>query len=136
MEIAALVLWTITALGGFVMLAKWISGGGAKPDGNSRLPAPVVFAHFLLAAVGLVLWIIYVVIDSTALAWVSCALLVVIAVAGFGMVARWLPVYQGAAGTGADAPPEKDFPIAVVGLHGVLAVATVVTVLLSALEIG
>ncbi|GAA4802736.1 hypothetical protein [Tomitella cavernea] len=135
MEIAALVLWIITAIGGFILLAKWIAGGGAKPGGGSRLPAPVVFAHFLLAAAGLVLWIIYVVIDADALAWVSFALLVVIALAGFAMVARWLPVYQGTA-SGADAAPEKGFPVAVVGLHGVLAVATVVTVLLSALDIG
>lgn len=134
MIIAALICWILAAAGGFVMLGKWIADGGAKPDSATRLPSPVVFAHFLLAVVGLVLWIIYMAIDTTALAWVSFALLVVIALAGFAMIARWIPVYQGAAGT-VDAP-EKGFPIGVVGAHGVFAVATLVTVLLAAIGIG
>lgn len=134
MIIAGLILWILTAIGGAVMLGKWVVAGGAKPDSATRLPAPIVFAHFLLAVAGLVLWIIFLAADLTALAWVSFALLIIIALAGFFMVARWLPVYQGTQGTG-DAP-EKDFPVVIVGAHGVLAVATVVVVLLAAIGIG
>ncbi|MBM7369053.1 hypothetical protein [Gordonia hydrophobica] len=134
MDIAALILWVITAGGGFVLLAKWLMGGGAKPGTTSRLPAPVVFAHFLVAAVGLVLWIVYLIADVDALAWVSLALLVLLALTGFGMVARWLPSVSRDAGE--NNPPEKSFPLAVVAAHGVFAVATIVTVVLTAVGIG
>ncbi|MCF8571998.1 hypothetical protein L5G32_17150 [Gordonia sp. HY002] len=134
MAIVALVCWIITALGGFVLLGKWIAGGGTTAGTTSRLSPPIVFAHFLLAAAGLVLWIVYVAVEVDVLAWIAFALLVVIALAGFAMFARWLPVYQGAAGT--ETAPEKGFPVAVVGAHGAVAVVTVVSVLLSAVGIG
>jgi hypothetical protein len=54
MEVTALITWLITALGGFYMLGTWISRGGLAPGSTSRLPKPVLFGHFLLAAIGLV----------------------------------------------------------------------------------
>ncbi|MGY2062933.1 hypothetical protein ACW9HQ_49285, partial [Nocardia gipuzkoensis] len=84
--------------GGFVLLGLWVAKGGVREGGSTRLPAPVVFGHFLLAAAGLVIWIIYPVVDSTALAWIAFAPLVPVALLGF----------------------------AIVGGHGVFAVATVV----------
>lgn len=134
MTIAALILWIITAGGGFVLLAKWLMGGGAKPGTTSRLPAPIVFAHFLVAVVGLVLWIVYLIADVDSLAWISLALLVLLALTGFAMVARWLPSVSHDAGP--NNPPEKSFPLPVVGAHGVFAVATLVVVLLTAIGIG
>ena len=138
MDIAALIAWVITALGGFVLLGTWIQRGGLRQQqsGESRLPAPVVFGHFLLAAAGLVVWIIYVVSDADALAWVAVALLVVIALLGFTMFARWLPVRRGAVGAGAAVPAERHLPVPVVGAHGVFAVTTVVLVVLAALGVG
>jgi hypothetical protein len=107
----------------------------------------VLFGHFLLAAAGLVVWIIYLILDRSVLAWVALIILVVVALAGFGMLARWVPVYRdrpaasaspgpGAHAAGSGGPPEKHFPVAVVGAHGVLAVVTVVLVLLTALGVG
>ena len=93
MEVAALIAWVITALGGFVLLGTWISRGGTRQGGDaapSRFPPGLIFGHFLLAATGLVLWIVYLVTDSSALAWVSLAILVVVALLGFTMAARWL----------------------------------------------
>ena len=130
MDIAALVAWGVTALGGFVLLGRWLQAGGQKP-GASRLPAPVVFGHFLLAAAGLVVWIIYVVTDAEALAWVAVVLLVLIALLGFTLLARWLPAHRDAT-SGAD----RRLALPVVAGHGVLAVTTVVLVLLSALGVG
>jgi hypothetical protein len=56
------------------------------------------------------------------------------------MATRWRqgrPAAEAAAGqTGSDLPPEQHFPVAVIGLHGLLAVATLVLVLLTALGIG
>jgi hypothetical protein len=139
MEIAALVVWVITALGGFVLLGTWIQHGGLRQQQPrvSRLPAPVVFGHFLLAAAGLVIWIIYVVTDNDALAWVALVLLLLIALLGFAMFARWLPVHRGtAAGAGDEVPAEKHLPLPVVVAHGLVAVATLVLVLLTALDVG
>ena len=71
MEVAALITWVITALGGFVLLGTWISRGGTRQGGDaaaSRFPPGLIFGHFLLAATGLVLWIIYLVADSSVLA--------------------------------------------------------------------
>ncbi|BDT99514.1 hypothetical protein [Nocardia sputorum] len=136
MGIAALLLWLLTAVGGFVLLGTWIAKGGARQPNSSHLPAPVVFGHFLLAVVGLIVWIGYLVVDEDALAWVAFVLLLPVALLGFAMVVRWLPVYRARTTAETAEPAERHFPVAVVGGHGVFAVATVVLVLLTALGVG
>ncbi|MEU6553419.1 hypothetical protein ABZ915_24535 [Streptomyces sp. NPDC046915] len=150
MDIAALIAWLVTALGGFYMLGTWIQRGGIRQQqsGASRLPAPVVFGHFALAAVGLVVWIVYVVADKGGLAWTAFGLLLPVALLGFVMLGRWLPVYRdrataaatpgGAAApvTEGAVPAERHFPLPVVLAHGLFAVVTLVLVLLVALGIG
>ena len=66
MEVAALITWVLTALGGFVMLGIWLPTAACAHarDRSSAFPAGVLFGHFLLAAVGLVVWIIFVVSDD------------------------------------------------------------------------
>ena len=140
MSIAALITWVITALGGVVLLGTWLSRGGlrARDAGASRFPPGLIFGHFLLAATGLVIWIIYVITDTKALTWVALAILAVVAALGFTMVGRWRQDRAAIAtgGAGAARPPEQHFPVAVVYVHGLLAVATVVLVLLTALGVG
>ncbi|MFI8912508.1 hypothetical protein ACIGW4_12895 [Streptomyces sp. NPDC053513] len=139
MDIAALVTWLITALGGFFMLGVWIRRGGVRQQrtGTGRLPAPVLFGHFALAAAGLVVWIVYLAVDRTFLAWTAFGLLVPVALLGFFMLARWLPVLRaGSAGTDTETPAERHFPVPVVIGHGLFAVATVLLVLLTALGVG
>jgi hypothetical protein len=139
MNIAALITWVITALGGFYMLGTWLSHGGAR--GGSHLPVPVIFGHFALAAVGLILWIVYLIADLDVLSWIAFVLLLPVALLGFVMLSRWIPVYRARATTAPaagehTAPAERHFPVAVVGAHGLFAVVTVVLVLLSALGVG
>jgi manganese efflux pump family protein len=140
MAIASLILWILTASGGAVLLAKWVGGGGHRESTASRLPPAVVFGHFVLAALGLVLWIVYVVTDNHPLGWAGVALLAPVIVLGFVMLARWLPTRRDRAAnpatSSANELPERSFPVAVVAAHGVLAVATVVTALLALAEIG
>jgi hypothetical protein len=144
MEIAALVAWVVTALGGFVLLARWIAGGGLRQQQarTTRFPAPLVFGHFLLAAAGLIVWIVYLAVDKDGLAWTAFVVLVVVALLGFTLFARWLPVYRaaspaaGAPAAGESAPAERQLPVPVVVAHGLVAAATLVLVLLAALEVG
>jgi hypothetical protein len=144
MEWAALIAWVVTAGGGFVMLAIWFARGGMRQRESGRIRPPLILGHFALAATGLVLWIIYVATDSEALAWISLVLLLVIAALGFAMFGIWLrqrqaraTVAQAATATSGPAQPaEQRFPVAIVGLHGIAAVTTLVLVFLAALGVG
>lgn len=140
MDVAALVTWLITAVGGFVLLGTWIAKGGQRRDAatgvggssGSRFSPGVIFGHFLLAAVGLVLWIVYVASDSDGLAWVAFAIIAVVAVLGFTMFFRWLPQVRDRSARSGTATAEAQFPVAVVVAHGVFAATTLVLVLIAA----
>jgi hypothetical protein len=136
---AALILWIVTALGGFYLLVTWLRHGGMQQADRPgrRIRPPLILGHFALAATGLVLWIIYVASDSDALAWIAFVLLLVVAALGFGMFAIWRGQQRGGVVV-ADAAgaPERHFPPAVVGLHGLLAATTLVLVFLAAIGVG
>ena len=153
MKWAALILWVLTALGGFGMLAIWLQRGGQQQADRPgpRIRPPLIFGHMLLAATGLVLWIIYIAADSKALAWIAFVLLLIVASLGFAMFGLWLQRRRGAGvgrtaaapATGeapapaeGDEPAEQHFPVPIVGAHGVLAATTLVLVLLTALGVG
>ncbi len=140
MEWAALISWIVTAGGGFVLFALWLRHGGMRQrEGGRQIRPPLILSHFGLAATGLVLWIVYIVSDCYALAWVAFATLVAVAVLGWTMFAIWFQRRQARA-TAAPAstpgvPAEQHFPIPIVALHGLLAVTTVVLVFLAAVGI-
>jgi manganese efflux pump family protein len=139
MKWAALITWVLTAGGGFVLLSIWLARGGMRQQAASgnRIRPPLIMSHFLLAAAGLVLWIIYLANDSDTLAWIAFAALLVVAVLGFTMFAIWLQRRQRrAAETEANTPAEQHFPVSIVGLHGLLAATTLVLVLLTAAGVG
>jgi hypothetical protein len=140
MEWAALIAWVLTAGGGFLLLSIWLRQGGLREqrEAGNRIRPPLIFTHFGLAATGLVLWLIYVVSDSDALAWVAFALLVVVAALGWTMFFIWWRRRQaGALVTATESvPAEQHFPVPIVALHGVAAVTTVVLVLLAAAGVG
>ncbi|HEU5157879.1 MAG TPA: hypothetical protein VFU43_12860 [Streptosporangiaceae bacterium] len=151
MAIAALITWIVTAGGGFILLGQWLQRGGLRQQagGTTSFKSGLIFGHFLLAAAGLVLWLIYVVTDTEGLAWLSFAVLVVVALLGATMFVRWLGVRRGAAttvsaGTGTpsgaaqtgDEPAERGLPVPIVALHGAVAVVTAVLVLLASLGVG
>ena len=137
MKWAALIAWVITAGGGFVLLAIWLSRGGMRQarESGARIRPPLILGHFALAATGLVLWIIYLASDSDALAWIAFVLLLVVAALGFTMLAIWLQQRKGDTGI-ASRPAEQNFPVPIVALHGLLAAATLVLVFLTAVGVG
>jgi hypothetical protein len=132
MDWAALITWVLTAGGGFVLLVRWLAGGGMAQKESGRIRAPMILGHFAVAATGLVLWIVYLATDSSALAWISFVLLVLVALVGFTMFGMWLSQRRrqdaGAA--------EQRFPVPIVGLHGLLAATTLVLVFLAAAGVG
>src|SRR5437773_7145075 len=140
MKWAALITWVVTAGGGFVLLGLWLRGGGMSQAGRSGalIRPPLILTHFLLAASGLVLWIIYA-SDSDALAWIAFALLVIVALLGFSMLAIWLQQRRAAAGAAAAACPgaagagasaiqaaERSFAASSAAAHGTVAAPSLV----------
>jgi hypothetical protein len=138
MEWAALITWILTAGFGFVMLTIWLSHGGMRPLETAirRIRPPLILSHFLLAAAGLVVWIVYVASDEDALAWIAFAMLVLVAVLGWTMFAIWWRSAEARAQGPPDARPEARFPKPVIALHGLLAVTTVLLVFLTAIGVG
>ena len=164
----ALLTWVVTALGGLFLLAIWLIE--YDPDfqraAATRLPVPVISGHAMLAILGLVAWVSYLITGNDQFAWATLAILAVVVSLGITMATRWVVVYRssakpaharsmaaaaagagGATGAGglSDSnerareflvPPERHFPLAVVIGHGVFAFTTVVLVLLTVLGIG
>jgi hypothetical protein len=139
MDWAALITWLLTAGGGFFLFTIWLRNGGMEQRGSQRIRPAIICTHLALAAIGLVLWIVYVASDSTGVAWTAFVLLLIVALIGFAMLGIWLSQRRGRGGDVAavtDRPAEQKFPTAVVGLHGVLAATTLVLVFLAAVGVG
>jgi hypothetical protein len=141
MEWAALIAWVITALFGFTMLTIWLKHGGMQQRGGRRIRPPLILSHFLLAAGGLVVWIVYLASDKDALAWIAFVALVAVALLGWTMFFGWArqrqhAQVQVAATASMEGGAELRFPIPIVALHGLAAVTTVVLVFLAALDVG
>jgi hypothetical protein len=149
-SIFALFTWVLAACGGLYLLAVWLIEYDRDFQGraSSRLPVPVICAHVLLAVGGLVLWGAFLILGTVRLAWTAVAILVAVATLGLVMAVRWLHMYRATVELKAAAargdlaarraehalPPERNFPVSVVIGHGVLAVATLILVLLTALR--
>jgi manganese efflux pump family protein len=139
MEWAALIAWVVTAGGGLLLLAKWLRHGGMRQRVGGQIRPILILSHFALAATGLVLWIAFVASDNDTLAWIAFAILVVVALLGWTMFAIWYQRRQAPAVTesapGSGIPAEQSFPVAIVTLHGIAAVTTVVLVFLAAIGV-
>ena len=143
MGVVALFTWLATIGGGLVLLVIWIIEYDREFQSTvaTRLPVPVISAHALLAVGGLMLWVSYLLLDEERLAWAAACVLGAVAVLGLVMASRWITVYRTVAAPGPSltrntiVPPERNFPLPVVILHGLMAVTTVVLVLFTALGI-
>lgn len=141
-SLAALFTWIITAGAGLYLLTIWLIeyDRDFQSAAATRLPVPVISAHALLAVAGLVVWALYLITDTSRLAYAAALTLVAVAALGLTMAVRWIRVYRahdaaavrGERG-GIAVPPERNFPLPVVIGHGLFAGATVVLVVLTAL---
>lgn len=142
MTVAGLVTWLLAALMGGFLLLTWLANGGLRRrEGSrpSRFAPPLILGHGGLAAAGLAVWISYLVLHRHVLAWAALGVLVVVASLGSTMFGLWLRAGHGRPrGRHAYRPrhaAEDHFPPPAVLAHGVFAVATVVLVLLTALDV-
>lgn len=140
MRYAALGTWVLAAAMGGYLLATWIANGGLHPragDRPSRFAPQLIFGHGGLAATGLAVWIGYLVLRTTALAWAALGVLALVAVLGATMFGLWLRAGHGQPRGRHVAGPrhaaEDHFPPPAVIVHGVFAVSTVALVAVTAL---
>jgi hypothetical protein len=91
--VVAFVTWLLTGVLGIGLVVIWIANGGRRHAERppSRLPAAVLFGHVLLATVGLVVWMVYLVTRSDRLAWLAFAVVAAVVSLGLVMFFRWLP---------------------------------------------
>jgi len=152
--LAALIAWIVTAAAGSYLLTGWLAAGGLRRRRPAASLVPVtVLSHFGLAVAGLGLWIAFVSTGTRVLAWVGVGLIVLIAGLGMGALSAALPepgrsaspAGPGSAGPGSAArvQPQADrrsskagAPVAVIAVHGMLATATILLVLLAAIGAG
>ena len=150
MAYAALGTWIVTAAFGFAMFSIWMREPEGTPPGvlrDSHFSSSHVLAHLLLGAVGLLLWVIYLIGDSTVIAWISFVAIVLGAGLGDVLVLRWLrdrrqtPFVAPIDLSVATSPnvvqldlSEQRIPAWLVVTHGVFAVATLILVLLTAIS--
>jgi hypothetical protein len=163
-DVLALVTWVITAGFGFSLFGTWLARGGLTQRPRSSwltvnlpppyFPAPLVFSHVLLAAAGLVVWIVHLLLRSRLAAWIALLMLLPVAVFGFSMFGRWLGSRRLRVGARPPPPPsgrspipdtrpsrtlprspmlaESRLPVLLVVCHGVFGATTIVLVLASA----
>ena len=120
MGVAALISWFVTAFVGLYLLAVWLIENDVTHEGAtaSRLPAPVILAHVLLAVTGLVIWVIHLLSGSASWGWVAVGLLAGIAALGLTMFTRgsrstprsWRPNPPGAFRPTSTSRPSAPFP--------------------------
>jgi hypothetical protein len=150
--VGALIAWVVTAALGSNLLRMWIARGGIVRTQSEEerqassvpppyFPAPLTYGHFLLAVTGLVIWVVYLVVDASVLAWVAFSLLLVVDLFGFSMFGRWLGsrrirVAAPDAGARDGGPAESHLPMVVVFGHGLFASVTLLLVLASAAGVG
>ena len=142
MSAASLFAWIATVFVGLMLLVIWLMEYDPQfqSAAATRLPIPVISTHALLGMAGLLLWGSYLLADEDRLAYATIADLGVAVVLGLTMAGRWIRVYRTyrrpadrdpSAARVVTVPPERNFPISAVILHGVLATATVVLVVLT-----
>jgi hypothetical protein len=137
--LAALAFWVVTALGGALMIGITLRTGNADSSAReSRWPDLLLLAHPLLAAIGLVLWIVYMSTSDRTWAWWSFAVLVVTAMGGGLLFRTWWRLRRDARSHPAmnARVVELQIPSVAVHAHGALAAVTLLLTLLCALGVA
>jgi hypothetical protein len=134
-DLVAAAVWFATAVVGTYMLSRTVSGSrNAAGATVSDLPVALSFFHPILAVTGLALLGAYFQTREPWFAWLALAGLVLAALGGQVLFAKWLKGKKQTSSPVRRFTAEQTIPIEVVGLHGLLAFATIVLVLVIALR--
>ena len=146
LRLAALASWVLTAVAGAYLLAGWLARG--RRAGAAGRPPVIVVGHATAALAGLGIWLAFVASQVPALAWTGAGLIIPAAGLGMATLVSALPGPAAGAGPASPAPPlaarpagtaapaRARIPVAVIALHGMLATATILLVLLAAIGAG
>jgi len=128
-KFVALAIWGGTACFGLYLLGVWLSHGGLRQQATriTVFPAALIFAHPILATMGLTFWIFFIATKNVAFAWYGFGVLTASAMLGFVMLTRWLVGRGGKHARGA----EQHFPARVVAMHGMVGLTTFALVLIT-----
>jgi hypothetical protein len=128
-RIVALIFWTANVCVGWYLMPKWLSGGLRRQATKvTRFPLLLILSHPFCAAAGLGFWAAYVATGQVAFAWSAFGVLCGSSLLGFTMLTRWLPGRGGRHARGS----EQHFPGQAVIFHGLVGVAILVLVLITA----
>jgi hypothetical protein len=131
----AAALWFATAVVGTYMLSRTISGSrNATGATVTDLPVMISFLHPALALGGLAVFGGYVLTGEASFVWIAFADLLLVSVLGEVLFAKWLKGRRPSSSPVRRFPAEQTIPVEIVGLHGLLAVATLVVVFVIALQ--
>ena len=146
LRLAALAAWMVTAAAGSYLLAGWLAPGGLRRRRTQAAGRPpvIVISHAAVAVAGLGLWLAFVASDASALAWIAAGLILPAVGLGMATLVATLPGSAVGAGPASPGPPQAQtaetaspsagqMPVIVIALHGVLATATILLVLLAAI---
>jgi hypothetical protein len=132
--VAVLVAWILAAIAGLYLLKVSLADGGLTHQATkvTRFPVALTLGHLLLGAIGLAIWVGYLITAQVVYAWAAFGSLVVVALQGFTLLTRWLVGRGGRHARGAERP----FPVVAVVVHGGVAIMTFVLVLFTALVVS
>ena len=141
-KVGALLAWLATAASGGWVLVRWLLAGGS-PLRRTMTAAPpaVILGHVGTAALGLVLWVSFLLSGWVALAWTALAILAPVAGLGMGVLLLGLPgpARPPARARAAGAPAagrRTQIPVLVIVGHGIFAVTTLLLVLMATIGAG
>ena len=140
MNVVTLVVWLLTAVGGFTLVGIWLQHGGLDTTRSRRFPRSLPFAHAAAAVISLVLFIVYWIADVDVLKPIVLIGLLLTAVLGITMFVQWVGKFRqpvpGSVGAASARPAEDDFPTVLVAIHGVAAVATLILYIVAAFVVA
>jgi hypothetical protein len=141
-KVGALLAWLATAASGGFVLARWLLAGGSPRRGTpAAAPPAVILGHVGAGALGLVLWVSFMLSGAVPLAWTALAVLVPVAGLGMGVLLLGLPgparprTETGAVGA-RTAGGRTRIPVLAVAAHGVFAVTALLLVLMATIGAG
>lgn len=138
----ALLAWLATAASGGFVLARWLLAGGSPLRRTpTAAPPAVILGHVGTGALGLVLWVSFMLSGWVPLAWTALAVLAPVAGLGMGVLLLGLPgpvrPRTGTRPVGARATSRRTrIPVLVIAGHGMFALTTLLLVLMATIGAG